>query len=475
MKMKKIVKTVALATLLAAFGSVKAQEVSPVDFMLMNPYQMKANPAADLPYNSVMSLIVGNVGLNIQGTGVRYDNLFDFDAQGRPAALNLGKFADGLRVDNSLCFSANENLFTLYRRLPVGMLTFGYDVRFQGDMSFNDDLFVLLAKGNAAFVGEDNPVDVSMGLNATAYQQFAVGYQMNIGRRLSVGARAKLLFGFANVNTEAFEVKMVTDPASYALRLYENIAMRASLPSFFTLSDGKLVTAGNLAVSDLFSNPGFAVDLGAEFHVTNQIGVVAAVQDLGFFSWKSNNFQLVGNVNDAGSMYDDGSFLFEGIEINRLQRIVSDEYYRELFLDTLQRYFQLEVTPAERYSTMLNTNVLLRGYYDFTPENRVSVQAHGSFRNGGFSPAFTLAYSGSFFEMLDVCATYTLMKGSYTNFGLGLAGNFGTFHVYLATNNLIGAFAPFNSDGINVQGGIVFNMRAPDNRVGSHSPGYLRY
>jgi hypothetical protein len=473
--MNKLSKTIVVFSLLMAFGVAQAQEVSPVDFMKMNPYQMKSNPAADLPYTSVMSLIVGNVGLDFRNTGLKYNNLFDFDAQGRPTTLNLSKFANSLSENNALSFSANENLFTFYHRVGPGMLTVGYDVRVQGDLSFNDDLFDLLANGNAGFVGEDNPVNVNFGLNATAFQQLAVGYQIDVGRSLSIGGRAKLLFGFGNVATNAFDVKMVTDPSTYALRMYEDIAMKACLPSFFTISDGKLVTAGNLAFADLFSNPGFGVDLGAEYHITDDWGVVASVQDLGFISWGANNVQMTGQVNDVGPMYDDGSFLFDGIAIDQLQRIISDEYYRGLFLDTLKQYFQLEVTPTERYTTMLNTNILLRGYYDIDPENRISVQAQGCFKNGGFSPAFTLAYSGTFFEMLDVCATYTLMKGSYTNFGIGLAGNFNTFHIYLATNNIIGAFTPLNSKGFNAQAGIVFNLRSPDYSVGSRSPRYLRY
>lgn len=472
--MNRIAKTIVAVALFVTFGGIQAQEVSPVDFLRANPYQMKSNPAVELPYNSVMSLLVGNVGLDFQNPSLKYNNLFDFDAQGRPVTVNLDKFANSLNEDNALRFSMNENLFTLFHRLEVGMLTFGYDVRVQGDMHFNDGLFSLLANGNAAFVGENNPANVSLGFNTTAFQQFAVGYQMNFRKRFSVGARAKLLLGFANVSTEAFEVKMVTNPTTYALRIYENIAMNASLPSFFSMKDGKLVTSGNLAFSDLFSNPGFAVDLGAEFHVTDQIGVVAAVQDLGFISWKANNFQMIGNINDAGSMYDEGSFLFEGIAIDQLQRIVSDEYYRELFLDTLKQYFQLDITPAERYSTMLNTNVLLRGYYDLDQENRISLQAQGCFMKGGFSPAFTVAYSGTFFEMLDVCATYTLMKDSYTNFGIGLGGNFNTFHIYLASNNILGAITPLNSKSFNVQAGIVFNMREKDYTRGSRVPGYLR-
>lgn len=162
--MNRIAKTIVAVALFVTFGGIQAQEVSPVDFLRTNPYQMKSNPAVELPYNSVMSLLVGNVGLDFQNPSLKYNNLFDFDAQGRPVTVNLDKFANSLNEDNALRFSMNENLFTLFHRLEVGMLTFGYDVRVQGDMHFNDGLFSLLANGNAAFVGENNPVKRQFGL-----------------------------------------------------------------------------------------------------------------------------------------------------------------------------------------------------------------------------------------------------------------------------------------------------------------------
>lgn len=462
------------SALFVTVGLAKAQEVSPVDFMRMNPYQLNSNPATDLPYSSYMSILIGNSSFNLQSSGLRYDNCFVFNGQGKPVALDLNKLANSLSSDNSLNFSMKENFFSLGKKLNTGMLMFSIDMRVNGGLGFNDGLFKLLANGNSAFVGEANQMTANMNLNLNAYQEFSAGYQVNVTNRLSVGGRAKLLFGLANVRTNAFALSLLTDPQSYALRVREEIGMNFSLPGFFTVEDGMLKTAGNLRLGDFFHNVGFGVDLAAEYHITDQIGIVAAANDLGFIRWSANNIQLKGSVNDAGSMYDGGAWQFNGIEINELQRIISDEYYRELFMDTLKQYFQLEFSPAEKYTTMLNTNVLLRGYYDFDSQNRVSLQAQGCFRGNGFSPAATLAYSGSFFGMLDVCATYTAMKGSYTNFGVGLAGNFGVFHIYAATNNILGIFNPLTSSGFNAQAGIVFNLREEDWTRGSHAPGYLR-
>ena len=463
--MKKIVFIIFVLALMMGMNAAKAQQVSPVDFMKMNPYQMKSNPAAKLPYESVMSIAIGNTNLSLQHTGLRYDNFFDFDAQDVPTTLNLIKLANGLNESNFLGINSETQLFTLYRSIGNGMLTFDWGVKVRGDLKFSDDLFKLLAYGNSVFVGEGNPANVDVNLNLNAYREFAVGYQHNINEKLSIGGRAKLLFGLANLATSNANVKLFTDPDSYALRIMENVGVMASLPRVFTLENGVLNANGGFIWSDLFRNVGFGMDLGVEYRFNKHFGVMAAVNDLGFIRWKLNNVKLESKIEDAGQFYDDGSFLFNGLDTDQLQLIISDEYYRERFLDTLKQYFPMELTNADKYTTGLNTNVLLRGYYDIDGKNRFTLQAQGMFYNSGFRPAVTLAYSGSFFKKIDVCASYTVMKDSYDNIGLGLAFNLGVFHIYAASNNVLGLFKPLNTSALDAQVGIVFNLWKAEKRM----------
>lgn len=462
--MKKFYAFILALGILSTVTTTQAQEVSPVDFMRVNPYQMKANPAADLPYVSVMSLVIGNIGLGVQNNTLRYDNLFEFDAQGRPTVLNLRQFANSFEEKNCFGLNFNVDLFTLYRRLNKGMLTINYGLKEQTDARYSDGLFKLLGYGNGAFVGENNPATIDMSVNAQLYQELAVGYQWNVNENLSLGGRAKLLFGTANIRTDAFSARLFTDANSYALSLEENIAMRAAMPkALYVNEQGELMGNGPFKMAELFRNPGFGVDLAAEYHFNQQFSAVAAVSDLGFIHWDLNNIGLKSQIQDAGQFYDNGNFLFEGMDIEQLQQIASEETYRELFLDTLKQYFQLEFSPLTAYNTPLNTNLLLRGNYDINAYNRFSAQVQGCFYHSGFRPAMTLAYSGCFFEKLDLCATYTVMKDSYDNIGLGILGRlFKTCCIYLSTNNVLGLFKPMNSSAMNVQAGIVFVMRPED-------------
>lgn len=247
--------------------------------------------------------------------------------------------------------------------------------------------------------------------------------------------------------------------------------MRAALPMAIYAHEGELLTNGPFKVGQVFRNPGFGVDLAAEYRFNDRFSAVAAVHDLGFIHWGFNNLEMKSKVNDAGQFYDNGAFLFDGMDID----LFADQNYLNHFLDSLQRYFDLSFTSMEKYNTALNTNLLLRGNYDLDANNRFSLQMQGRFLGSGFRPAMTLAYSGSFFHMLDVCATYTVMPGSYDNIGLGIAGVFNTFHIYLTTNNIIGCFSPLNASGLNAQMGIVFNLWLPEKRFvdESNKPEYL--
>ena len=365
---------------------------------------------------------------------------------------------------------------TLYKRLKKGLVTINYGVKMQSDASYNDGLFKLLAYGNGAFVGEDNPAKVDMDVNAMAYQELALGYQINVDEKLSLGGKAKLLFGVADVKTDVFNATLITDADSYALRMYENISMRLAMPNaVYVDENGRLKGDGPFSVGELFRNPGFGLDLAAEYRFDERFSVVAAIHDLGFLHWGKNNIEMQSRVNDAGQLYDNGDFLYNGMDIDELQLITSDDGYREQFFDTLQRYFQLEFAPMRKYNTALNTNFLVRANYDLDANNRFSAQVQERFLGGGFSPAFTVAYCGSFFDNLNVCATYTVMPHSYDNLGLGVSAMIETCNIYLTTNNLVGLFKPLNTSTFNAQVGIVFNLFLPERRYVDESgmPKYL--
>ena len=153
-----------------------AQEVSPVDFMKFNPYQVNSNAAFREPYYGYFGFAIGNLNVSQRNSGVYYDNLFQFDSQGRPSVVDLKQFANSLKPENSLSINMSEEILGLGRQLKYGYLNVGFRLKMQGEALFTDDIFQLLASGNGAFVGENNAANIEMNANLLAYQELAVGY-----------------------------------------------------------------------------------------------------------------------------------------------------------------------------------------------------------------------------------------------------------------------------------------------------------
>ena len=227
----------------------------------------------------------------------------------------------------------------------------------------------------------------------------------------------------------------------------------------FQIKDNKIEFENSrFNVADLFHSPGVGIDLAAEYRFDDHFGLLAAVNDLGFIQWKKTGVMLNGQIVDNGQFYDNGTFLFQGINVSELQNILSDNEYRNKYFNDMKDYFDFETENSGDYTTMLHTNILLRSTYALNDKHRFIAQLQGYCSGLGVRPAMTLAYNATLNKTFDLCASYSMMKRSFDNLGLGFTCNLKFFHIYAATNNIIGCFKPLNTSGMNFQVGIVFTI-----------------
>ncbi len=454
--MKRMTIFIAAVLSLSVSMASFAQEASPVDFMRFNPNNAFSNAATDSPYFGYFGIGCGNFSNAFRNSGLFYDDLFRFDSEGYPVAINMTTVDAGLKDMNKLGVSSSIDVFSCGRQLKTGFFTFSYRFRTQGACTFSRDLVTLFAKGNSAFMGESHPANIDMSVDAKAFSELNFGYQLNLSDKLSLGARAKFLMGFANVRSKSINMRLFTDPDTYALRLTDQIDMDVCSPNAFTFENGKFRFAdGHFHFGSLYRNPGLGIDLGAEYKLDEHFGVAAALNDLGFIVWKRNAMHIKGSPKNAGTLYQDGSVVFDGFDPHQFRLLVNDKEYRQQYLDTLSQYLGLE-GETQKYITGLNTNMLLRGFYDINPDHRATAQLQGWFAGKEFIPSFTLAYNATFIDVFDLVATYTATPYCYTNFGLGVGMHFYYFYLYAATNNIVSVFDPANARQFSAQVGLMF-------------------
>lgn len=455
--MRQVKNYIALAFALLMGSSLFAQIATPVDFMRNNPRAVFANPATYTADYGYFDMGLGGINIGAMKMGLKYDKFFQFNEQGQPVVLDLNKGIASLRNKNYVNTFVNVDIFHCGRRTNHGFFTYTHRLRERESFRFNKDMMELMAHGNAAFLGESNPANIEMGVAAKVFQEFDFGYQMSLTEQLNVGLRLKFLMGYADSKSQTLNVKLFTDPETYALRMMGNVGIRASLPYEFYMEDDKIkIKDRRFNPAALFKNYGFGIDLGGEYQIDEQWGVAAAINDLGFIRWKDHALSFEGNLQDGGMLYEDGSVVFSGLTPQQVSAMIQDPNYFDGITDTLIQYVRYDLANLTGYTSGLNMNLMARGYYDLTPEHRFTAQLMGCNFGLGMKPALTLAYTGSFSGKYDVVATYTMMPGSYDNLGIGLSANLGGALIYVATNSIFGLFNPANRTQTHAQFGLSF-------------------
>ena len=445
------------AFFMMAFGTASfAQWVSPVDFMRNNPRSLYANPASYTAEHGYFDLVLGGINFGVQNIGLKYNSFVRFNELGQPSVIDLNQGVDGLLKKNYLNSNLNFDVFNCGRRTRYGFFTYSHRVRMVEAFRYNKDVLALALQGNGNYVGEDHPAKLDVGVSARAWQEFNVGYQMCLTDKLNIGARVKFLIGAADAKGKLSST-LLTDPDSYALTLTGGVEARATTPyEIESSNDGFNLKDGRFNVINWFKNYGLGIDLGAEYQIDDAFGVGVAINDLGWIRWNHFSVEALGEVKDGGSFYHDGSIVFGGVTPEHVEGMINDDDYLGQFVDSLNNYYDLTMQSIKGYTTGLNTSLMVRGYYDLNPSNRFIAQLAGYHNGLAMMPAFTLAYDGAFSDRFDVVASYTMMKGSLGNLGLGLSANLGGLLLYVASNNILGFLDPISASNLNFQFGISF-------------------
>jgi hypothetical protein len=446
-----------------------SQSVGINDFMRLNPYSNFANPAYFVPYNVYVGIPgAANVNFLLYNTGLHYKNLFITNKYGNPKTITPNKFVSKLhKKRNRFNTDANFELLGFGFRVKDYFLSFSYRLRMEENIKYSKDLFGFLFQGNLAqddkgayLYTKKSPSVLEFAPNITLYQEMGIGFQGKIFDWLYIGARPKILFGVFNLKTENFNAKVYSNPEDYSIYGNYNVSVNvASVMPFYSkdkngkinFNMGSLFNFDNNVLKGAFSkNLGFAIDLGAVYRINQQIRVSVSITDLGFIRWKSKPLNMSIKPLANGADYEFSGFTTDQF-INFLQNGVT------INLDSIVNH---NFILAERapYNTMLTSKIMLDGYFDLTPLNRFIIQFKGFIMGKAFLPQFTIAYNGTFFNMIDVVVSYSMMRKSFANLGVGLGFRLGPAHLYMGTDNVLAPINLFNASKISATFGLLVDL-----------------
>jgi len=194
------------------------------------------------------------------------------------------------------------------------------------------------------------------------------------------------------------------------------------------------------------NNTGFGVDLGASYQYSDKLKLFVDIIDLGFIKWKydTKNFKK-----------DTLNFSFTGVDIKDFlgTNDTTASQISQTLADSINNIVQLDEYSSS-YKTPLYTQFYLGGEYQLSEKVTLSAIGHFEFIHSRFRPSATVGARFKLTHFLTAVANYSAYNNSYLNFGVGLAANLGPIQWYFASNNVVGAFAPYLTKNAHFRTGI---------------------
>lgn len=310
--MKAIYKSLAVLALATTAVTANAQEFRTSYFMQTVNLRHQMNPA--LLDSTYVTALVG--GINVGTTGNIGVKNFIYKLDGNPQydlttfmspTVSSGEFLGDLNDKNRLDLYINYNIFSYAFRAFKGVNVVEMNLRSNTNVSLPYELFEFMKTAGA----KEHYSLEDIGARTQNYMELALGHSHKINDRLTIGAKAKLLFGFAYADLTVNKLDLTMTGDKWAIdgdaRLKASVFgtqfeyKENTADKTYDAPDGRKRVDGLDDIDGGASGFGLAFDLGATYKVTDDLTVSASVTDLGFISWSKTQ-----QASSAGQWEFDG-------------------------------------------------------------------------------------------------------------------------------------------------------------------------
>ena len=469
------------ALLVCCSVTLFAQQVNTLYFMNNVPERNAYNPAFQPVHNVYIDLpVLPNFRFDVGNSSLSFsDAIFTQKINGVDSTITfLHPEAQGKKDD---FYGRLSKTTRIYGDLTVNLIGFGFRVKksyFTVDVSQKvssgfyvpRDLFGLALYGTGKGTGSySDEFNLSrLGVQASVYTEYGLGYSRKINDKLTVGGKLKYLIGQANINTDIKSFKLTANADKWAIS--GSGAINASLPLVDIPfgADGMLdlanldpeINTSSLntlkSITDLVfsSNNGFGVDLGATYNILPQLQLSAALTDLGFIRWRSNltNANLQVGFETEGVEYHPGNDVEDQLD-TLLQKL------EDAFVST---------GTHNSYTTALSTRFNMGAEYSVV-NNKIGFGLLSStlYTNKSLYTDLTVAANLRPCTWFSTSFSYSLLNGRLSNVGFGAQLRVMPFNMYLAVDRIPLTFAskslpvPTQLKGVTLQAGLVWVIGNP--------------
>lgn len=378
---------------------------------------------------------------------IAYDDIFR--QQGDSTVIDLGTAIDKMEPENDVWYDQRIETVSLGMRTRDSLWGFqvGHAILTTGWGQYPKELAEVLWYGNAPYVGQT----LEIGPQADVYDwhEWSAGMSRQFGN-VNVGARFKYLTGASAIQTDENrnQMSIYTDPDIYQLTLKTDYVFYSSsiIETIDTAGLGYDIKSNSFGGSPSTQNQGFALDLGFDAQLSENLSVNASVLNLGgSIKWKK----------ETASFTSNNEYLYEGAIIPGIDIINgSDSLDFDAKLDTLNDIFQF-VKSTENVN--LETVLPLRFYggatLKLTPKWAVGFSAMYQTLHHRTNTALGVNVRWQPLDWISVGGMYSANSRSPYNLGFHLVVQPGPFQVYVMSDNLLNGFSRTSSPAVNFRAG----------------------
>lgn len=479
--MKKTLRNILIAILLLGASSASAQQVNTLYFLENAPMRHTINPAFQPVSNFYLTLPV--IGYTSLWTGTNSWTMSDFIFKG-PNGQTITPFhtdAPANWLDNK------PNTFAMDMDANINILGLGFRIKQNSYLHINISEHVILGANVSSSVFKLNDLSsgstlpISLGGNAMAYTDFALGFSHNINRKWTVGGKLKVLVGQAHVGLKINDLQLSTSLDSLHAMGHGSLQLAAPLNMSSIPSDPSEL--GDYNIEDLYSNitdaastkdmvkeiikpagMGVAFDLGFTYKPIEQLQLSASVTDLGFIRWHnyaSTQFSVDTTFTGVDLEYGNYGDL-NGFDSDAMMNDLSEHlagYSNGIHVEEIEKGFP--------YINMLTANLNVGIDANFW-KNRVGVGVYSRtrFYNSHITEELTLGAAFRPFNWFNLAASYSFINGNWSNIGAAISlAPYDGIMLTLATDYIPTSYAkatiedanislPYKTPGVNVSFGV---------------------
>ncbi len=430
--------------LLAVMLTDAAAQYSQSLYFMNLPQRNSLNPALrptnrlyiGLPALSGVTVNLDNNFINMSDLfigGVISDSTVTFLEPGE----HLDRLVAGLKDKNSVEMQASVQLFGLGFSVGKDLwVTLDLTERAEANFVLPGELIRLGIRGNDAYAGQS--IDLSsLRAGVKYYHEIGVGLSKNLTERLRLGVRGKLLFGVATATLDNNDFRLRVNE-DYTHTLFADMSFRMSGPVRAVMNpDGTLdnvsiddsrfeTTKDKISLLTNTGNPGFGIDLGMEYRITDRLSVSGAVTDLGFIRWRT----------DRTTLFTKTQFEFNGLTMQDVydESLDFDELINYT-LDSLQNTFYQEA-GSDPFVTYLTPGVTVAASYSPVKAFTFGVLSHTRFIGRQVRESMTLSANMNIWNALSATCSYTAVNHRYDNLGAGISLRGGAMQLYALVDNI---------------------------------------